>query len=74
MDVCPQCRGTGIKPEPMQAELFDHALGRFCSCPNGQSKWQNILNCLSSSQTKTTRSTVAYHKPAPPYSGAIKIE
>lgn len=74
MDVCSQCRGTGIKPEPMQAELFDQGLGRFCSCPIGRAKWQIILNRLAGPETKPTRSATTYHKSATPYSGTIKMD
>jgi len=75
MDLCSYCRGTGIKPESMQAELFDRTLGRFCSCPIGHSKWQNVLLCLSTSETDGTRRPTASNKMAArPYSGWIKMD
>ena len=52
MNLCSDCRGTGVKPEPMQGQIFDPRFGRFCPCPVGQTKWLNTLNCVSDQETK----------------------
>jgi len=75
MYLCRDCRGTGIKPEPMQAELFDHTFGRFCSCPIGYSKWQHILNSISSSETGGARPRPSSSNAvAKPHAGSIIMD
>jgi hypothetical protein len=73
MNLCSDCRGTGVKPEPMQGQIFDPRFGRFCPCPVGQTKWLNTLNCVSDQETKTRQPAIDLG-PARRFVGGIKMD
>jgi len=49
--MCPDCKGTGIKPDRSVAEVhLREKLGTFCICPSGAAKWLKVLESLSSAE------------------------